>query len=49
MFAIVKSNIKIGSCVPQACRRNTIFVIDAQRVKDLDDLKSDLNGTFQSL
>ena len=47
MFAIVKSSIKTGSRVPQACRRNAIFVIDTQRLNDLDDVKSDLNGTFQ--
>ena len=28
IFAIVKSSIKTGSRVPQACRRNAIFVID---------------------
>ena len=47
MFAIVKSSNKTGSRVPQVCRRNAIFVIDTQRLKDLDDVKSDLNGTFQ--
>ena len=47
MFAIVKSSIKTGSRVPQACRRNAIFVIDKQRLKDLDDVESDLNETFQ--
>ena len=47
MFAIVKSSIKTGSRVPQVCRRNAIFVIDTQRLKDLDDDKKDLNGTFQ--
>ena len=47
MFATVKSSIKTGSRVLQACRRNAIFVIDTQGLKDLDDVKSDLNGTFQ--
>ena len=47
MFAIVKSSIKTSSRVPQACRRNAIFVIDTQCLKDLGDAKSDLNGTFQ--
>ena len=48
MFAIVKSSIKTGSRVPQACRRNAIFVIDTQHLKDLNDVKSDLNGVFRS-
>ena len=47
MFAIVKSSIKTGSSVPQTCRTNVIFVIDTQRLKNLDDVKSDLNRTFQ--
>lgn len=47
MFAIVKSSIKTGSSVPQTCRTNAIFVIDTQRLKDLYNVKSDLNGTFQ--
>ena len=47
MFAIVKSSIKTGSSVPQTCRTNAIFVIDTQRLKNLDDVKSDLNRTFQ--
>ena len=33
--------------MPHACRRNAIFVIDTQRLKDLDDVKSELNGNFQ--
>ena len=47
MFAIVKSSIKTGSRVLHNCRRNAVFVIDTQRLNDLDDVKSNLNGTFQ--
>ena len=47
MFAIVKSSIKTGSRVLHDCRRNAVFVIDTQRLNDLDDVKSNLNGTFQ--
>ena len=48
MLAIVHSNVEICSRVPQACRKNAVFLITTKSIKDLDDdIKSDLNGTFR--
>ena len=47
MLAIAHSNVEICSRVPQACRKNAVFLINAKNTKDLDDGKSDLNGTFR--
>ena len=32
--------------IPQACGQNAVFVIDTTKLKEIDDLKSDLNGVF---
>ena len=32
--------------IPQACRQNAVFVIDTTKLKEIDDVKSDLNGVF---
>ena len=45
MLAIVHSNVEICPRVPQACSKNTVFLINMKSIKDLDDVKSDLNGT----
>ena len=45
MLAIVHSNVEICSRVPQACRKNAVFLITTKSIKD--DVKSDLNGTFR--
>ena len=47
MLALIKSNVSTCSRVPQACRRNTVFVVNTEYTKDLNDVKSDLNGSFQ--
>ena len=49
MLAILHSNVEICSRVPQACRKNAVFLINIKSIKDLDDVKSDLNGTFRKL
>ena len=49
MLAILHSNVEICSRVPQACRKNPVFLINIKSIKDLDDVKSDLNGTFRKL
>ena len=46
-LALVMSNCKKTRRIPQACRRNAIFVIDSADVKDPNDVKSDLNGVFR--
>ena len=33
--------------VPQACRRKSIFLVDANNLKDVRDIQSDLNGVFR--
>ena len=35
------------SRVPQACPRNSVFVINSNNLEDLDDIKSDLNDIFK--
>ena len=47
MLAIVYSNVEIYSRVPQACRKGAVFLINTKRIKDLNEVKSDLNGTFR--
>lgn len=44
MLGIVHSHVEICSRVPQACRKNAVFLINTISIKDLDHLKSDLNG-----
>ena len=47
-LALIKSSVSTCSRVPQACRRNAVFVVNTEYVKDLNDVKSDLNGSFQN-
>ena len=47
MLALIKSNVSTCSTVPQVRRRNAVFVVSTEYVKDLNDFKSDLNGSFQ--
>ena len=47
MLAIVHFNAKICSRVAQACRENAVFLINTKSIKDLYNVKSDLNGTFR--
>ena len=46
-YAIIKSEVKICERVPQACRENSIFVISSNCLKNVEDIKSDLNGVFR--
>ena len=45
-LALISSKFPICRRIPQACRRNAIFVIDNKSLKDPEDVKSDLNGVF---
>ena len=45
--AILASSIPRCERVPQACRRKLIFLIDTKCLKDIEDVKSDLNGVFR--
>ena len=47
MLALIKSNVSTCSTVPQVRRRNAVFVVSTEYIKDLNDFKSDLNGSFQ--
>ena len=49
ILALIKSNVSTCSGVPQACRGNVVFVVSVEYVKDLNDVKCDLNGSFQKL
>ena len=46
-LALIRSNFETCSRIPQACRRNSVFVINSNNLKHLDDIKSDLNGIFK--
>ena len=45
-LALIKSSIDTCLRIPQACRRNAIFVINSDHIKNRNDIKSDLNGIF---
>ena len=45
--ALIKSNIDTCLRIPQACRRNAIFIMNSQHIKNRNDIKSDLNGIFK--
>ena len=47
MLAIVHFNVIICSQFSQACRKNAVFLINTKSIKDLDDVKSNLNRTFR--
>ena len=47
-YAIIKSEVKVCERVPQACRENSIFVISSNCLKNVEDIKSDLNGIFRT-
>ena len=47
-YAIIKSEVKVCERVPQACRENSIFVISSNCLKNVEDIKSDLNGVFRT-
>ena len=49
MLAIVLSDVEICSRVPQACRENAVFLINTKSMKDLGDVKKNLNGTFKKV
>ena len=41
MLAIVHSSVEIWSWVPQAWRKNAVFLINTKSIKNLDGIKSD--------
>ena len=45
--ALIKSSIDTCLRIPQACRRNAIFIINSEHIKNRNDIKSDLNGIFK--
>ena len=45
-LALIKSSIDTCLRIPQACRRNAIFVTNSDHNKNRNDIKSDLNGIF---
>ena len=47
-YAIIKSEVKVCERVPQACRENSIFVISSNCLKNVEDIKSDLNGVSRT-
>ena len=46
-LALIRSNAKTCSRISQACRQNSVFVINSNKLKHLDDIKSDLNSIFK--
>ena len=46
-LALIRSNIETCSKTPQAGQRNSVFVINSNNLKHLDDIKSYLNGIFK--
>ena len=47
-YAIITSEVKVCERVPQACRENSIFVISSNCLKNVEEIKSDLNGVFRT-
>ena len=46
-FSLVSSKVATPTKISQACRQNVIFLADSRKLKDVNDVKSDLNGTFR--
>ena len=46
-FSLVSSKVATPTKNSQACRQNVIFLADTRKLKDVNDVKSDLNGTFR--
>ena len=46
-FSLVSSNVATATKIPQARRQNAIFLVDTSKLKDVNDVKSDLNGAFR--
>ena len=44
---LIKSTIDTCLRIPQTCRRNAIFVINSEHIKNRNYIKSDLNGIFK--
>ena len=47
-YAIVKAEVKLCERVPQPCVENSIFVISSNFLKNVGDIKSDLNDVFRT-
>ena len=48
-LALIKSSTDTCLRIPQACRRNAIFIINSDHIKNRNDVKSDLNGIFKEM
>lgn len=46
-LALIRGGIPKANRVPQACRKNAIFLIDNSKLKHPDDVLSDLNGVYK--
>ena len=46
MLALVLSDHRRAARIPQACRKNEVFIIDSLKIENPNDLQSDLNGVF---
>ena len=46
-LALINSSTDTCLRIPRACRRNAIFVINSDHIKNRNDIKSDLNGIFK--
>ena len=46
-LSLIRANVETCSRMPQACQRSSVFVINSNDLKHLDDIKSDLTGIFK--
>ena len=46
-FSLVSSKVAAATKIPQACSQDAIFLVDTSKLKDANDVKSDLNSTFR--
>ena len=48
--SLALTKLSIGTClkITQACRRNAIFVINSDHIKNRNEIKSDLSGIFKN-
>ena len=47
VHSLVLSDVARAKRMPQSCRRNAVFLLDSNRLKDVEDAKSDLNGVYK--
>ena len=49
VLELIKSNRKRAIRIPQACRRNAVFLIDSRNVAQPEDVQSDLMVSLQTV